>query len=241
MVTDGASTTVGHGRLLPLVGNRRPYQYDVRLPDSQRIYADTPEDVIAVIVGGDYAQLVAAAADLEESSDQDAIDAVRIERVRLRHRHADQVRLRLQQEINEHARRDHSWDTLDPAERQQLESAADPDGTYPVGIPTEQPMINDSGSVDTVWRGMWFTKIQLVVNTGDYMPFSDALIPESHYAEPDSDGRLVVVAGDPNLVLLDISDEVAYLNSLQTCGYAEVTIREVEQPDPHFRRISVPS
>ncbi|MDV6246971.1 hypothetical protein R1X32_04885 (plasmid) [Rhodococcus opacus] len=62
VVTDGEHTEIGaaHGRVLPLIGHRRPYVYDVSLPDKRRVYADTPEDAIAVIVGGDYADKLAA-------------------------------------------------------------------------------------------------------------------------------------------------------------------------------------
>ncbi|WP_418345852.1 hypothetical protein [Rhodococcus pyridinivorans] len=43
VVTDGEHTEIGaaHGRVLPLIGHRRPYIYDVSLPDKRRVYAYT--------------------------------------------------------------------------------------------------------------------------------------------------------------------------------------------------------
>lgn len=240
VVVDGAHTEVGaaHGRVLPLIGNKRPYTYDVSLSDHRRVYADTPEDAVAVIIGGDYADLLAQARELEDSGDAGATDRVWIELVRRRHKHADELRLALQQQTNELARRDGRWAALDDSERGQLESAADPDGPYPVGIETETPFLDEDGNTGTTWQGLWFADVPLVLNTGDYAPFSDAVEPESCLTEAGPDGTPVVVAGDPNLIRLDISDSVTYLESLERCGVIVLTIRAPEQPDPIFRNIA---
>lgn len=68
-----------------MIGYRRPYIYDVSLPDKRRVYADTPEDAIAVIIGGDYAEKLAALRDLESSIDDTAIDEAWLALARLRH------------------------------------------------------------------------------------------------------------------------------------------------------------
>ena len=81
--------------------------------------------------------------------------------------------------------------------------------------------------------------LPLVLNTGDYAPFSDAVEPESCLTSPGTDGAAVVVAGEPNLIRLDISDSVTYLESLERCGIVVLTIRPPEQPDPIFRNIAV--
>jgi hypothetical protein len=241
VVLDGDRTEVGaaHGRVLPLIGNKRPFTYDISLPDRSRVYADTPEDAIAVIIGGDYAELLAQLRDLEDSGDKDASEQVWVELVRRRHKHADDLRLSLQQQINDLARRDRRWDALDDSERAQLESAADPEGPYPVGIETEAPFLDEDGQTSVGWQGMWFAEVPLVVNSGDYAPFSDATEPVSCLTKPGTDGVPVVVPGDPNLIRLDIADSITYLESLERCGHAVLTIRPSEQPDPIFRGISV--
>ncbi|WP_137726330.1 hypothetical protein [Prescottella subtropica] len=61
VVDDGHVHAVGesHGRLLPMVGQLRPFLYDVAF-DGKRVYADRVEDVLAMMLGERYAELVAA-------------------------------------------------------------------------------------------------------------------------------------------------------------------------------------
>ncbi|WP_197028086.1 hypothetical protein, partial [Gordonia alkanivorans] len=48
-----------HGRVLPLVGNTRPYLLDVAIVgSSRRIYADRLTDVLCVLIGREYSDLV---------------------------------------------------------------------------------------------------------------------------------------------------------------------------------------
>ncbi|WP_418345908.1 hypothetical protein [Rhodococcus pyridinivorans] len=57
---DGDVHAVGeaHGRLVPMVGQLRPFLYDVAY-DNVRVYADRVEDVLAMMLGDRYAELVA--------------------------------------------------------------------------------------------------------------------------------------------------------------------------------------
>ncbi|WP_420879078.1 hypothetical protein [Rhodococcus sp. (in: high G+C Gram-positive bacteria)] len=61
VIDDGHVHAVGeaHGRLLPMVGQLRPFLYDVAF-EGRRVYADRVEDVLAVMLGERYAELVAA-------------------------------------------------------------------------------------------------------------------------------------------------------------------------------------
>lgn len=235
VVTDGEHTEIGaaHGRVLPLIGNRRPYIYDVSLPDRRRIYADTPEDVIAVLLGGDYPEKLAELRALESSTDDKATDEVWLTLATLRHAHADRLRLNLQQQINDLAQRDGAWDRLDEAERDQLTKAADPDGPYPVGVLEETPFVDEDNNIGTRLQGFWSARVSLAMNTGDYEPYSNTPRPVS---EMTRDG--VVVPGDPNMVVLDITDSVAYLNSLEKASWLKVSVLPAEQPDPMFRNIA---
>lgn len=239
VTVDGEHTTVGaaHGRVLPLIGNRRPYIYDVSLPNKRRIYADTPEDVVAAMIGGEYPQILAQLRALETSPDSDATDEVWLSLATLRHGHADQVRLMMQQQINDLAHANGQWDLLDEFERSELTKAADPDGPYPVGIATETPIVDTDGEMKVVTLGYWYAAVPLVLNTGDYAPYSDVERPISEMTR-EEDGYNVVIPGDPNLAVLDIADSVAYLGSLEKAGYLTVTVMPAEQPDPHFRGIT---
>lgn len=234
VVTDGEHTTIGaaHGRVLPLIGNRRPYVYDISLPDRRRIYADTPEDAIAVLIGGDYAEHLAALRALESSTDDAATDQVWLTLANLRYVHADRLRLGLQQQINELTQQSGEWDHLEEAERDQLVKAADPDGPCPIGVLEETPFVGENDELHTSLVGYWSARVSLVINTGDYDPYTDRPRPRS---EMTRDG--VVVPGDPNLVVLDIADSITYLNSLEKAGWLTVSVLPVEQPDPIFRGI----
>lgn len=236
VVTDGEHTEIGaaHGRVLPLIGHRRPYIYDVSLPDKRRVYADTPEDAIAVIIGGDYAEKLAALRDLESSIDDTAIDEAWLALASLRHAHADRLRLALQQQINDLAQRDGAWDHLDDEEQQQLTKAADSDGPYPVGVLEEIPFVDEEDNLCTRMAGVWSARVSLVLNTGDYDPYSNTPLPLS---EMTRDG--VVVPGDPNLVVLDIGDSAVYLESLEKAGWLTMSVLPAEQPDPIFRGINL--
>ena len=236
LVIDGEHITIGaaHGRVLPLIGNRRPYVYDVSLPDRRRVYADTPEDAIAVIIGGEYAELLANLRALESTLDAEATSEVWLSLASLRHRHADQLRLSMQQQINELAQREGQWDHLDESAREQLSKAADPDGPYPVGIATETPILDDDGEMKVATLGYWYAPVPLVLNAGDYEPYSNAERPISEMSR-EEDGRNVVIPGDPNLIVLDITDSVTYLGSLERAGHLTVTVMPAEQPDRHFR------
>jgi hypothetical protein len=139
----------------------------------------------------------------------------------------------LQQQINDLAQRDGAWDRLDEAERDQLTKAADWDGPYPVGVLAETPFVDEDNNVGTRLQGFWSARVSLAVNTGDYEPYSNTPRPVS---EMTRDG--VVVPGDPNLVVLDIADSVAYLNSLEKASWLKVSVLPAEQPDPMFRNIA---
>jgi len=60
---DQGHVGAAHGRVIPLVGLYRPYIYDLAADkitdDNLRIYADTADDAIAVLVGGPLPQVLA--------------------------------------------------------------------------------------------------------------------------------------------------------------------------------------
>lgn len=254
VANDPSADDVGaeHGRVLPLVGAVRPYVYDVSFAGGRRrVYADDPLDVIAVMLGEPYqnaAQQYRTAVaglveqELELTPERSASDPQRTEALSemllLRHVHADGLRVQLQQQINERARRDGLWAQLDEEERGELERAADPDGGgYPVGVLYDTNVVDDEGQDGMAQRGYWSSTVRLVINTGDYVPYTDVVEPESDQVQ-DVDGYTIVVPGDPNFVRLDVTDDDSYLQSLENAGVVTVTTRQVDQPDPIFQALA---
>ncbi|MDN5757150.1 MAG: hypothetical protein L0H59_01255 [Tomitella sp.] len=70
VTSDGDVQAVGeaHGRIAPLVGSYRPYIYDVALRDGRRIYADTVDDVLSVMLGARYGEVTQALWQAEASA-----------------------------------------------------------------------------------------------------------------------------------------------------------------------------
>lgn len=231
---------VGHGRTLPLVGGQRPYVYDVVFANgTRRVYADTIPGVLSAFIDG-YAAATAAIADAEANDDPDAMEVALAAVFEARYAHAHALRVQMQQVINSEAQANGTWDTLDEEEREQCSKAAD--GAIPIGVLYEVPLEDADGSEIVVDKGFWtHADVKLVINRGDYDLFDPDFTPEpeSLLSEIDPDtGKDVVYGGrwPTNMVILDPTDEDAYLESLEHAGYVEVTVRPVDLPDDLYLR-----
>ncbi|AZI65519.1 hypothetical protein [Rhodococcus sp. NJ-530] len=84
VIDDGHVHAVGeaHGRLVPMVGQIRPFLYDAAF-EGVRVYADRVDDVLAVMLGDRYAELTAALDELDlhpvpapDESDLEPVDEI---------------------------------------------------------------------------------------------------------------------------------------------------------------------
>lgn len=277
MRTNDAKTTgvgAAHGRVLPLVGNTRPYLYDVTIVGTdERIYADRITDVIGVLIGDNYAATARqieeldvtdlgdsggavelgdllptelaeeAATDTEVSVDRYAADG-RIQRRQqtqellyelalLRTAFATTVRIALQQAINADAVANGLWDNLTDDEKTELTLSASESGGFPVGMPTEVPVIEDpdnSPHLVSMICPQWRAETPLVLNSGDYNPWTEAPFIESIREAVDSTGTPFEYPTDENVVTLTIDTEQEFLDSLVAAGYLTVDTRPAFQP-----------
>ncbi|MGB3675973.1 MAG: hypothetical protein WA988_16195 [Candidatus Nanopelagicales bacterium] len=160
----------------------------------------------------------------------------------IRRQHADQVRIDLQARINDEARADGTWDQLSHAEQTELTASADPHGTSPAGVIEEVPTVRttSAGTAEPVLfeRGTWFATTSLVVNTGDYTPWTDIPFVHSALILPDQDGVDCEVPTRSNLVILDIDTDEDYLQSLAAAGVVKLRVWPDEQPDEVFRAMT---
>jgi hypothetical protein len=264
-----------HGRVIPLVGNTRPYLLDVTVvgtPD--RIYADRLTDVLCAVIGDEYTALVDQidATDITERilppprpalgdllptaialeatppvvADPATPDPAERHRVmnllydlaRLRCAHARNIRIELQRTINEAAIADGSWDELTAAEQEELSVSATVEGVFPIGIPTTVPYTttDDSGNLITgaVIQPEWRAATRLVLNTGDYAPWTRAPWIRAVREVTEPDGRVIEYDTLENTVELVIDTEEEYVQSLVAAGVLTLRERPAHQVDPMF-------
>ncbi len=252
--TPGAEAVgANHDRVLPLIGGTRPYKYDVVVHGRrQRIYADTAMDVLAVLLGETYQSLVGEYRDAVATGDHTRRLHALWGMGQARHRHADEIRVQVQQRINDGAREAGTWEQLDEEERDDvLTPAADPEGGFPLGKIEIGPAVDDDGiEIAEAEHNVWRASVKLVINTGDYAPYN----PNGEYPQPESiltdtigGTPNVVIAGEPNLVRLESlpepddettdSPDDTYLDSLasEEVNAISLTYRAVDQPDAMFR------
>lgn len=287
LTDDGHTQAVGeaHGRVLPLIGGVRPYLYDVAFDGTRRVYADTINEVMGIVLGGRYAELAAQLIELDATlppappapyeAAVDEIDALLIgdgptadpavteadlaafdaygsavearnrvlyEMALIRRQHADLTRVALQAQINADARDSGGWDQLSERETAELTAAADLEGTAPAGIIEEVPIVTNidgAVSVTNVERGVWMADTRLVVNTGDYTPWTSIPFPHSGLIRLDDDGEECEVPTRSNLVILDIDTDEDYLQSLADTGVIKLRVWPDEQPDEVFRGLTL--
>jgi hypothetical protein len=283
LTDDGHTQAVGeaHGRILPLIGGVRPYLYDVAFDGTRRVYADTINEAMALVLGGRYRDLAAQLIELDATLPPappapyegavDEIDAllmgdgptasppataddlaafdtyrsavearnrVLYEMALIRRQHADLTRVTLQAKINADARASGGWDQLSEKETAELTAAADPAGTSPAGIIEEVPIVTNGGG-SNIERGVWMADTRLVVNTGDYTPWTSIPFPHSGLIRPDDDGQECEVPTRSNLVILDIDTDEDYLQSLADTGVVKLRVWPDEQPDEVFRGLTI--
>lgn len=279
LTTDARTKGVGaaHGRVLPLVGNTRPYLYDVTIVGTdERIYADRLTDVLGVLIGEQYTALAAQidALDMRETTDDGAtlavgdllppeiaavaedpeepetqVDSPEWIRARLelqnllyemgllRTAFAAHIRVVLQQAINADAVSTGLWDQLSDDEKEELTLSATEGGGFPIGIPAEVPVtIDGDSSPRTIMmvRPEWRAETPLVINTGDYNPWTDAPVIETLREARDSDGELFDYPTDENVVSLTIDTEQELIDSLVEAGFLTCDVRPAFQPDPLY-------
>lgn len=287
LTDDGHTQAVGeaHGRVLPLIGGVRPYLYDVAFDGTRRVYADTINEALGVVLGGRYGELAAQLIQLDATLPPapaapyegavDEIDAllmgdrptatpavtaddlaafdtyksavearnrVLYEMALIRRQHADHTRVALQAQINADARTSGGWDQLSERETAELTAAADLAGTSPAGLIEEVPIVTNTGdavTVSSVERGVWMADTRLVVNTGDYTPWTEIPFPHSGLIRPDDDGQECEVPTRSNLVILDIDTDEDYLQSLADTGVVKLRVWPDEQPDEVFRGLTI--
>lgn len=278
--TDGKVPGVGaaHGRILPLVGNTRPYLYDVVVAGTdQRIYADMLTDVVCVLIGEEYQQRVteldaldvrefsdsgavsgygdllpaelAAAVDDGDETDPDPGRSVRYQQAQsllydlalLRTAFAERLRVDLQAAINADAVADGSWEQLSEAERDELINSATAGNGFPIGIPAEIRVLDESvdpPQMVSVQRPEWRARTKLVINTGDYLPWTPAPFIESIREAVDADGQRFEYATDENVLLLSVDTEEEFIGSLVDAGYLTMDVRPMYQPDSMYHSMS---
>lgn len=273
---DDAGVGANHGRVLPLVGNTRPFIYDVTIAGSDtRIYADRLTDVLCVLIGDEYSALVdqidaltiterllpppgpslgdvlptevAESAVYEDTDDSDTtadpaqrqqLMMLLYDLARLRAEHADAVRIDLQTSINAAARADGTWELLTANEKEELEQSSQPAAGPPLGIPTEIPYtaVDETGVLraGTYQRPEWRAETRLVINTGDYAPWTFAPHITAIRTATGPEGFEVDYLTGENTVELIIDSEEEYVSSLVDAGVLTLTERSPYQPDEMF-------
>lgn len=263
-----------HGRVLPLVGNTRPYMLDVTVVGTDtRIYADRATDVLSLLIGAEYADLadkiesaqivdrvlpapprplgdylptelaamavpeiVADPTTAEPQARQQVIEWL-YDMARLRWAHASEIRAELQQAVNA-AIDTETWQALSDAEREELTASADPTRGHPVGIPRQAPHAVPTGDGSAEFgvhvEAVWSASARLVLNTGDYAPWSEAPWVIAIREHLDSEGRTVEYPTRENTIELVVDTEEEYLQSLVDAGVLTLEERLPTQVDPMF-------
>lgn len=245
--------SVGHGRILPLVGGVRPYVFDVTYNGgTERVYADTPAGVLTALIDGydslweDWKTASAALTDAEErgetptATQQAAAEDAYYLLVTARIRYATNIRRQLQQAENIAAQTTGTWDQLSSEERAQCtESAA---GAAPIGVLVEAPWDPDdlTDGADTIEFGVWETPhCRLVINRGDYGVFDLDGTPEPQSTlsetDPETGEQIVYVTEQPeNMLILDPTDDWGLLQSLEHAALISIETRPVDLPDQFY-------
>lgn len=250
-------------RLLPMIGGDipdrcfpRPYIYDAAFSGgTQRVYADTVQDALAVMLGDEYTQAAAAAdesadtytaadggdtafEDLQEAReamfDADALTFA------LRAQHSTQVRAQWQQQLRD-AADPALMDSLDEWDTRVLAAACDSGGAAPGRYQDTDPLAAALWSVPAldgrpVERLVWRSPIPLVCTTVDYAPYSSFVEPHSALGGPVGEFGHLVDGSESNLLWLRPESEDHYLWSLAQCGIIDLAQYPVEQVDPVFVR-----
>lgn len=252
---DGHIHAVGtaHGRTIPVVCSTRPPVFDVSfdrvLPDHIRVYADYAEDVLAAVCGPDYQERLARLYgiqreynDLDDAEKDkrrlvllDESDRINAELTYLRSDFAHQARLVAQAIINDAAKKDGSWDELSDREREVLDRAATSIASAPVGIVDEMLFANPNGELFTGNRGVWRANVPLVVNDGDYYPYTT--VPTVYF-----EATLVIEGrkysdnvSDLNARHIRVDSADNLLEDLDALGAITSTIRPVTPVDALYR------
>jgi hypothetical protein len=221
---------------------------DGTLPAQPAVPYETPIDDVDAVLLGDLGEVVDVVSDADVARFA-AIDEAVTRRKRvlyemalIRRQHADHIRIDLQARINDAARADGTWDLLSDAEQSELTASADPQGTSPAGVIEEVPTVRTTKTgtteQDVFERGTWFSSTHLVVNTGDYTPWTDIPFVHSALILPDQDGADCEVPTRSNLVILDIDTDEDYLQSLAAAGVVKLRVWPDEQPDEVFREMT---
>lgn len=239
----GGSVGAAHGRTLPLIGERRLYPVDVSFEDGRkRVYAETTDEAVAAIVGGDLPEVTADGRAAEVAGDEQSVEDAAVAAFRLRAAHAAGVRRQLQQAINTDAQSSGAWNALTTEEQSVLAGAASDEGGIPVGVRAVGwapggPMDADGNPVQGEF-GLWECSVPLVLSTGDYEPFTQIDPPVSELTTTIGGIENMVVPRERNLKWLRVTsddpimpDSQAYLDSLHDAGAVQVTYRAYEQPD----------
>lgn len=214
---------VGGVGVSPLVGGQRNFVFEVALEGGRRLAcADDAAGILSLIIPGYQAVLEGLGA-AEALGDRSRVQARWNELFALRAAHARWVRMVLQDEINQVARLLGSWESLTPVEQGMCVAAAE--GGVPVGIRVDEPFTDPDGCEVLVPVGVWSAPdVALVIDRGDYGLFDPDGVAEPESTLPDSS------SGPANLVVLDSTDDDAYLASLDHAGWVDVA---THTPEPH--------
>lgn len=258
---DGHISAVGtaHGRTIPVIGSTRPPVYDVSLHPldggSTRIYADDPNDVLAVICGKDYQdQLNRCRALMEQYA---AIDDEHPEAPALRDEltadfaaettflglicgaFVHRARAIAQGKINEQAQQDGRWEGLTVQEQKILVAAADTaNPKAPVGVLRDAAFDDprNPGQVILGKRGHWTADVDLVLNEVDYYPWSPIPIPLSSVLITGPDGEVYEDdISNLNLHIIGVTDADELLEELDELNVISLTIRPAVPVDALYR------
>lgn len=252
---DGHIHAVGtaHGRTIPVVCSTRPPVFDVSfdrvLPEHIRVYADYAEDVLAAVCGVDYQERLARLYAIQEEysglDDEtkakrriamlDESDRLNAQLTYLRSDFAHQARLVAQGIINDAAKKDGRWDDLSDRERDVLDRAEHSIATAPVGIVDEMMFANANGELIAGNRGSWRADVPLVVNDGDYYPYTT--VPTVYFE------ATLVIGGqeysdnvsDLNARHIRVDSADNLLEDLDALGAITSTIRPVTPVDALYR------
>lgn len=226
-------------------------EYQRLVVDLAALQVSEPVDSGSITGYGDVLpdELAAGAAiDDDPAADPDQIrrhqqaQLLLVEMALLRTAFADDLRLQLQDAINAEAVADGSWEHLSDAERSELLASAARDGGFPIGIPAEVPFLDDSADppvMRSVIRPEWRSQVPLVINTGDYLPWTPApFITFIRDAVDAVDGTRFEYETNENSVVLDPDTEDAFIASLVSVGYLSHSVYPAYQPDEIYRSMT---
>lgn len=257
---DVAAIGTAHGRTIPVVGSTRPPVYDVSLHPldggKTRIYADDPDDVLAMVCGEDYQQQLMLCRDLiteynelgdgEDTAEQRrdlraAFDAESTFLGMIRGAFGHVARASAQARVNTTAKENGLWEQLTAQEQQILTDAADPNSQKaPIGVVGEAqfPDPDNPGMLFTGTRGYWTADVDLVLNEADYYPWTPIPGPLSEVTITDDDGnRFVDNTSDLNLKYIRVATAQDMLDDLEALDVITMKMRPVVPVDPIYREV----